>query len=332
MSRLAALLALIAAPLAALAPAHADVEARNAVASGAVIVTLKARLDVAGDTVRLSDLFDGVPADIDAAVARAPEPGLAVSIDPEWLRAYARRHRLDWPNAGAVRRVTVRRESQVIDAAAVADLVAAALAARDFADYAVTLSSTAALHAPVDVALAPAVAALTHDPITGAFSAELTLAEGLAPHRVTGRAEAAIALPVLTRPVSRGGVVTEADITYVATPASRAPADALMSPDAIIGLAARRALRPGVALKAYDLERPTVIAKGEIVTVRFTTGALELTTRARALDDVAEGDVARFVNVQSSRIIEAVAMGPGEAWLATTAPASAAGGFTGGLP
>jgi flagella basal body P-ring formation protein FlgA len=108
--------------------------------------------------------------------------------------------------------------------------------------------------------------------------------------------------------------------------ASRIPAGALTDPSDIVGLAARRALRAGVVLKSFDLERPTLIARGEIVTVRFETGTLTLTARARALDDVAEGEQARFVNLQSSRTIEAVATAPGEAWLVAAASTAAVGG------
>jgi flagella basal body P-ring formation protein FlgA len=145
-------------------------------------------------------------------------------------------------------------------------------------------------------------------------------------------AEPSIALPVLAAGVARNAVITDADLDYLETPVSRVPADALADPDLIVGMAARRALRPGVAIKSYDLERPAVIAKNEIVVVRFERGALALTARARALDDVAQGEQARFVNLQSNRVIEAVAAGPGEAWLVASAPIRVSTSFAGGQP
>lgn len=292
------------------------------------VVTLKSTLQVIGETVVLSDLFDGVPRDIDTAVARAPEPGRTLSIDPEWLRAYAGRNDLVWPNAGGVRRVTVRRASHAVLAETIMELVGDALARHDFSDYVITLSNSNPLHAPIDATLAPHVRNLAHDPITNTFTAEVTLTPGGDAHRISGRAEIAVAVPVLAHGVARGDVIRPEDVIFITTPASRAPSDALLNIDAVVGMAAKRALRAGVALKPFDLQRPTIIARGDIVLIRFSSGAIDLTTRARALNDVAQGDQARFVNLQSSRIIEAVATEPGLAWLAASNPI----GFTGGRP
>jgi len=324
MKPIATLVCTLVAPLAALVAAPLLASAALADA----VVTLRSTLEVTGETVVLSDLFDGVPVDTDVAVVRAPTPGQTLSIDPDWLRAYARRNELDWPNASGVRRVTVRRASQAVHAETIIGLVSDALTQRSFSDYAVTLSNPNPLHAPIDAALAPQVRNLTYDPISNVFTGEITLTANGETHRITGRAEIAVALPVLVRGVARGEVIQPEDITFVSTPASRAPADALLDIDSLVGMAAKRALRAGVALKPFDLQRPTIIARGDIVLIRFSSGSIELTTRARALDDVAQGDQARFVNLQSSRIIEAVASEPGVAWLAASNPT----GFIGGRP
>lgn len=282
--------------------------------------------EAVGDMVLLSDVFDGVSADADVAVARAPAPGATVTLDPEALRQIARRQGLVWTNAEGLRRVVVRAPSRQLPAEAVAALVADAVARDRRETYLVQLTNSQPLHAPIDAALAPEVTALTLEPYSKSFSAEITLAPGLTPVRVTGTAEPSVTMPVLVRAVARDQVVTEADIDYIETPASRVPADALIDASDIVGLAARRTLRAGVVLKSFDLERPTLIARGEVVTVRFESGALQLTARARALDDVAEGEQARFVNLQSSRTIEAIATSPGEAWLVASTQTGAMGG------
>jgi flagella basal body P-ring formation protein FlgA len=238
----------------------------------------------------------------------------------------ARRQGLFWANAERVTRVTVRRPSQSVSAESLAALIADTLSRQELASYAVTLANLQPLHAPMDLALAPDIVALSLDPSTRTFVAEIALAPGLPPQRIIGRAEPSVALPVLTRAVARGAAIAEGDLGFVETPATRVPADALTDPSESVGLAARRALRPGVAIKSFDLALPTIIARGEVVIVRFERGALALTARARALDDVAQGEQARFVNLHSSRVIEAVATGPGEAWLVAAAPGGGAGG------
>ena len=99
------LLPVALALIAVASPAHAD-----------AMVTLKPSLSVEGETIALSDVFEGVPAESDAPIARAPAPGATVSLDPAWLQQRARSGGLAWGNAGDVRRVTVRRLSQPIAA------------------------------------------------------------------------------------------------------------------------------------------------------------------------------------------------------------------------
>jgi flagella basal body P-ring formation protein FlgA len=295
-------------------------------ADDAAGLAIRQQPEALGDTVMLSDVFDGVPAASDASVARAAAPGSTVTLDPEALRQIARRQGLVWANAEGLRRVVVRTPSRQVPADAVAALVADAIARDAHETYLVALTNSQPLHAPIDAALAPEVTALTLESYSGSFTAEITLAPGLAPVRVTGSAEPSLTMPVLSRAIARDQVVTEADISFVETPASRVPADALADASEIVGLSARRALRAGVILKSFDLERPTLIARGDVVTVRFERGALTLTARARALDDVAEGEQARFVNLQSSRTIEAIATGPGEAWLVASTATGSIGG------
>jgi flagella basal body P-ring formation protein FlgA len=296
------------------------------------IVALRAAPEARGETIALSDLFEGVPAELDAQVARAPAPGAALTLDPAQLQSLVRRKGLHWANAEGLQRVVVRRPSLAVTTEELTTLIGDALVRREHASFIVTLANAQALHAPIDATLAPEVLALTRDPLTHAFAADVALGPALAPVRVTGRAEPAIAMPVLAGAIARGATIGIADLAFVETPQSRVPADAVTDPGLIVGLAARRALRPGVALKGFDLERPAVIAKNDIVIVRYESGALSLTARARALDDVAQGEQARFVNLQSNRVIEAVAAGPGEARLVAAAPSGAYISFAGGQP
>jgi flagella basal body P-ring formation protein FlgA len=58
-------------------------------------------------------------------------------------------------------------------------------------------------------------------------------------------------------------------------------------------------------VRGFDLERPRAIARGEVVTLIFTSGALQLSVQARAMENAAEGDTIRFVNLHSNRTVEA---------------------------
>lgn len=276
-------------------------------------VYLKGAPMVTGETVTLGDVFDGAGSAAARELAPAPAPGATRSFDPDWLSGEAAAAGLAWRNPDGVLRVTVTRASRLVPGDAVADLVAAALKARQGGRWAVTLDDQRGLHAPAGVDLAPRVLALAHDPRTGAFTADVALAINDAPRRVTGRAEAALDIPVLARPLSRGEVVAAGDIEWLTLGAGAAPANVVADAETLVGMAAKRALRAATPIMRYDVERPAAVEKGEIVSVVYQTGALSLVARARALADAAEGDTIRFVNLQSNRTFEATVEGPGKA-------------------
>lgn len=283
-------------------------------------VMLRDSVRVDGETVTLGDLFnvDGEAAGV--VIARAPEPGRRGSIDPDYVRAQAREHGLSWSNPTGLRRVTIERASQLIDSALVSDMIAGELAARDGNEYDVQLAGAGAIHAPVDASGLPRIASFDFDNRTGVFQAELIAYDGASPVRLNGRAHATIEVPVLTRPIPAGHRVNDDDVDWQAVRADRLRADALTRPEDLIGQEARRALRPGEPVRAYDLRAPVVIERGEIVSLVFTVPGLSLTARARALEDAGENEIVRFVNLQSNRTVDAMVEGPGRARVVTAGP------------
>ena len=289
--------------------------AGTAAADEAVI--LRADLSVEGDTIRLGDLFDISGDGADAVIARAPEPGRSLSLEPDYIRGRAAAAGYEWANPSGLLRVSVTRASQSLNAETISGAIEAELFARSGSPHEVRLGNSAlVLHAPAGVAAGVDISSFTHDARSGLFSAEIRTHAGAEPTTVSGRAWATVDVPVLARPLRAGDVITEADIDWSPQRADRLRADAVTDPDNIIGLAARRSLRPGEPLRGYDLERPTAIERGEIVTLVLSRGGMQLSVQARSLGDVAEGESGRFVNLQSNRTVEARAEGPGLARIA----------------
>jgi len=297
------LLVLAAASALALAPgAHANEP-----------VVLRDSVSVTGETVTLGDLFDIEGETAAVMVSRSPEPGQRGSIDPDYVRTVASRHGLAWANATGLRRITVTRASRTIDSQTLHDLIEGELYAREGRSYALQINGTALLHAPADSSGLPRLGNFQHDTRTGLFAAEVLTHDGAEPVRISGRAHATAEVPVLARPIPAGEVITEADIEWISTRADRIRADAVLNADAIAGQEARRALRPGEPLRAYDLRAPVVISRGEIVSLVFTAPGISLNARARALEDAGADEIIRFVNLQSNRTVEAMVEGPGRA-------------------
>lgn len=306
-------LSLAALTAALLAAAPAGAEAPQA-------VVLKERLVASGPAITLGDLFENAGDAAGTAVARSPQPGERVSIDPLHVQALAAEAGLSWANAGGVLRVTVERAARIVPASDVEAMIEEMLFVETGRPHQVSLSShVAELAAPVGSFGAPEVLRFEHDARSGLFRADIAAWPGGEAETISGRAEAVSDLPVLARPVARGEIITAADLDWIQLPESRVRAEHVSSEAAVVGMAARRALRPGAPLREFDIEAPTVVSRGEIVSLVFQSGALTLAARARAMEDGAEGDLIRFVNLQSNRTVEAVAEGPGRARVVASA-------------
>lgn len=186
-------------------------------------------------------------------------------------------------------------------------LLAAAIAEGAAEDSALVLLGRAP--AGID-AEALEIAAFDFDPASGRFLVTLTLETGRR-FRLQGRVEAGVDVPVLNRAIMAGEVISYEDIEFARLPVSRLSRGALTTAEDIAGNAAKRALRPAVALMKGDVARPLAIRKGDAVTLVYTTPGMELATRGRAMTDGAIGEVIAVQNSQSSRQIDGVVQGPG---------------------
>jgi flagella basal body P-ring formation protein FlgA len=85
-----------------------------------------------------------------------------------------------------------------------------------------------------------------------------------------------------------------------------------------VGLAARRALPAGRALRQADLQKPELVARNENVTITYEVPGIVLTMRGQALEAGAHGDLISVLNVHSKKTIHATIVGPGRVTVATT--------------
>lgn len=134
------------------------------------------------------------------------------------------------------------------------------------------------------------------------------------PH-VAGPAVAAARgnVEVLTyaRSLQAGELVGPADLIWAK--AAVAPAGAPTDAEAVIGLAAKRPLRAGAAVAARDLGAAQVIKAGETVTITFASQGITLSLEGKAMQAASVGESFNVQNTASKKIIQAVAVGPGQA-------------------
>ncbi|NBC31459.1 MAG: flagellar basal body P-ring formation protein FlgA [Alphaproteobacteria bacterium] len=277
---------------------------------------LRAEAVIEGEHVRLGDLFEDLPpARAEIVIARAPSYGRAVTLQADWVRRVARAYSVDYRPDRRGETIVLRRAGKLVPEAAVEAALMAALEDR-LPEGRIRLTrdgAAAALYVPDRTEASVAVATFRFEPVTGQFSAELVApAAGDPVSRATvgGQAEAIVDIPVPARRLRAGEVIATADLAWIELPARQIRTDIAMAEDELLGMSPRRTLAPERPVRLSEIRPPVIVARGASVRMRFVSGPLVITAIGRALQDGADGEIIRVVNIDSSRTIEAVVSGP----------------------
>ena len=115
------------------------------------------------------------------------------------------------------------------------------------------------------------------------------------------------------RDFAAGEVIQPEDVVWAAQAGSGPAFDAPRDARAVIGQAARRALRAGTAVSLGDVGAPKVIKKDDMVQVAYAAGGIKLVLQGKAMSSASLGDVVDILNPTSKKTIQALASGPDEA-------------------
>jgi len=116
-----------------------------------------------------------------------------------------------------------------------------------------------------------------------------------------------------TRSLAAGEIVQPEDVAWTPVQSHLVPGDAPQDAEAVIGQAARRAVRSGAPVAARDLSKPVVVKTNDLITVTYNIDGVSLSLQAKALQGGAAGDQITVLNPQSKKTIVAVVIGPGQA-------------------
>jgi flagella basal body P-ring formation protein FlgA len=136
-----------------------------------------------------------------------------------------------------------------------------------------------------------------------------TVASAAASIKVSGRAQAVEAIPVLKSRIAAGHVIARNDVEWLQVPANRYGAGYVDRFDELIGQTPRRALAAGMPIRTADIGKPEAIAKNSLVTMVAQGPGLTITTTGRAMESGSIGDVVQVMNLQSKRAIQATVTG-----------------------
>jgi len=276
---------------------------------------LRAGITVQGRIVRLGDLFENTGKKARIPVAYSPEPGRTSILDADRLSEIAYVNNLPWQPGGPFERIIVSRASQTIDSATIVNEVRAKLAEQGLdGDLWVTLDyRDMTVHLPTNVAATIALKDFRFDQRTRRFTATL-LAPADSPlvmRGLSGLVDKVAMIPMLRRRIAANQVIRKDDVRQIRVRERRLRVDTVTNPQQVVGMAPRRLLRPGRMIRRGDLRRPILIPKGSMVTMRFKTGLMILTSRGKALEDGAKGAIIKVMNTHSKKPVDATVVGAG---------------------
>lgn len=113
-------------------------------------------------------------------------------------------------------------------------------------------------------------------------------------------------LVVASRALARDTVLASGDVRLAAAAPGSVPAGALHDPALAVGRRLRRPLDEGQALTASTLMAPTLVRRGQQVSVEAQVGGLQVRMAGVARGDGALGDIIEVQNGTSGRVVQAV--------------------------
>lgn len=289
-------------------------------------VTLRPEARVEGESLRLKHIFEGIANGGETVISTAPRPGQSFELDAPTLARIASRNGLDWkPNDGG-ESIRVVRASREIDGAAVEAVIADAVAERmASSDIELELNGEwPSVVAPAEAVDGPVLLDLKVEPRSGRFVALVAGVRGATAEeqvKIAGQMVRTENIPVPARSIAVGEVIGEADLQWRRFRADRLGQDPVLNADAILGKAPRRALRPGIPVRAADLVVPLVIQKGAPVTMIYSAPGIHLTMVGRALEAGANGQWIRVLNPQSKMVAYGAVSPDGTVLVTPGAPA-----------
>lgn len=285
---------------------------------------LRTELTLARDLVSFGDLIAGLGAEAAATPAfRAPALGETGTIQVARIVEAAQaasiiRAASEIESHGSAQ-VVVTRAARRITASDIEAAVKTGLQERygvDARAFALAIDGGApAIAVEPELTGDVAVTDLSYDARARRLQARVSvpgsMAMRLKPVRIGGQLVETVEVVVPKRAIARGETLGKADVIVERRPRDGQANDLIGDPRAAIDKVARRVLMAGLPLRAGDVQREEIVAKGDLVTIIYESKGLTITMRGRVGEAGAMGDVVSVTNPQSKRVLQGTVSGPG---------------------
>lgn len=278
-------------------------------AKSALAANLKEMSIVHDNTLKLSDVFDGLTQNADYVLGPAPQPGQDMVLNARTLYRIAVAMDLPWRPANSAQQVVIRRAASVVPFERVEEkLMDAVIEEGVESNFEMRLfSQKHDIVLPYGNTETAELQNFSFNPRTDTFEAVVvapSLDNPLSQIPVSGKIERLIQVPVMRSALRNGDIIGETDIDWIEIPEKKIQRDLVMKSDTLVGMTPRNSLLAGKPIVEGDLERPQIVARGEIVTVIYKDGPMRLSAKGKALQNGAKGDAIRISNTNSNKTIQ----------------------------
>src|ERR1700752_2654295 len=270
---------------------------------------LKSQATVSSDIVRIGDLVENAGGVANTPIFRAPDLGQTGAVPVRAVLDAVRPHGLAGVDARGLSEIAVTHASRTISAETIEQRVVTALTSRYSIGRLENLNITfdplvRPIELPLTSAAEPTLARMSYEKSGGRFDVTFELPGQRAQWRYTGTAFETVEAAIVTRPLARGDLVRQSDITIERRAKSEFSSEPPAPAADIAGRAARTSLPAGQGLRASDLMKPEMVKKNEMVLLHYQVPGIVLTMRGQALESGTEGDLVNVLNIQSKRTIQ----------------------------
>jgi flagellar basal body P-ring formation protein FlgA len=280
----------------------------------AMAVSLKDSSLIKNDKITLGDVFYDLPKDEDRVLGAAPKPGQEMVLNSRTLLRIALALDLSWRPSSQTDKIVLRRDATVIEQKIIEDALKNRLTEEGVSgDYMLNLTEALQdINLPADQPGTIEVTKLTLNQDGKSFDAIVMAPSASNPIqtlRVTGNIQSVMTVPVLKENLTNGRTIQDSDIEYKQIRDIDFTSDVVADANALIGMTARRMIVAGRPIRTTEIQAERIIERGELVILSLSTGTLNLTTEAKALEHGAKGDVIRVLNTASNQTLQALVIG-----------------------
>lgn len=126
---------------------------------------------------------------------------------------------------------------------------------------------------------------------------------------LSGKYSAYVDVPVTSRSIVQGGIISDSDVTTTRTLLSKMKGGYIDSLEQVIGMQARRNLSPGILIRNSDVVKPTLIRQNDTVSIIYTQNNIKLRTVGIAMQPGAMGDNIKVKNESTGIIVHGSVIG-----------------------